>query len=408
MAAVEQMRSSVDGATTVLDVAVIGAGPFGLSVAAHLAQHHRVRVYGRPMDTWRTLMPPDMLLRSDWDHTNLSAPTGGSLDHFVAQTGETKREPTPLQLFLRYGDWFRDRFVPDSDPADVSRVEMAGEHFRITTESTPPVLAKRLVLAVGVTPFPRTLESLRDISDPRINFAVSHRSFERYRGHRVVIVGGGQNGLESAALTARAGAASVEILVRSRVRWYAPREPYSPRGPLASRIYRLAYPVVGFGPPPLNRIVFHPDLFSRLPETVRERINRRLLRAGGSPWIRDQVDGVIPIRENCEVVAVDPRPDALHLRLSDGTVREVDDVIIAAGYRFDLERLRFLDPELRRTIRVHPSTGWPVLNRYMCSTNRRIFFAGYPAEGQFGPLTRYVEGTRFAAVRIASSLAQQH
>lgn len=50
----------------------------------------------------------------------------------------------------------------------------------------------------------------------------------------------------------RADATSVEVLVRSRVRWYAAREPYTPRGPLAARLYRLAYPVVGFGPPPLT------------------------------------------------------------------------------------------------------------------------------------------------------------
>ena len=57
-----------------IDTAVVGAGPFGLSVAAHASRRGSARMFGEPMRTWRTLMPPDMLLRSDWDHTNLSAP----------------------------------------------------------------------------------------------------------------------------------------------------------------------------------------------------------------------------------------------------------------------------------------------------------------------------------------------
>ena len=60
------------------------------------------------MRTWRTLMPPDMLLRSDWDHTNLSAPGGaGTLEAWV-RSGEGERiEPLPLQHFLRYAEWFQ-------------------------------------------------------------------------------------------------------------------------------------------------------------------------------------------------------------------------------------------------------------------------------------------------------------
>ena len=56
-----------------LDVAVVGAGPFGLSVAACLPDL-AVRVFGQPMKTWSTTMPPDMLLRSAWSETSLAAP----------------------------------------------------------------------------------------------------------------------------------------------------------------------------------------------------------------------------------------------------------------------------------------------------------------------------------------------
>ena len=109
-----------------LDVAVIGAGPFGLSVAAHLA-HRRVRAFGRPMETWRTRMPPDMRLRSDWDETNLSAPGDrGSIDAWSRAVGEPREEPIPLPKFLRYADWFRETLVPENDPSDVAHLERGG------------------------------------------------------------------------------------------------------------------------------------------------------------------------------------------------------------------------------------------------------------------------------------------
>jgi cation diffusion facilitator CzcD-associated flavoprotein CzcO len=70
-----------------LDVAVVGAGPFGLSVAAHLPER-AVRVFGEPMQTWRTRMPPDMLLRSDWEETSLSAPRDqGAIDVWSRASG---------------------------------------------------------------------------------------------------------------------------------------------------------------------------------------------------------------------------------------------------------------------------------------------------------------------------------
>src|SRR3954469_19958060 len=104
-------------------VAVVGAGPFGLSVAAHLADR-RVRVFGAPMQTWRTRMPPDMRLRSDWEETSLSAPEDrGAIDVWSRAAGEPRQEPIPLPTFLRYAEWFRQTFVRENDPSDVADVE---------------------------------------------------------------------------------------------------------------------------------------------------------------------------------------------------------------------------------------------------------------------------------------------
>ena len=92
----------------------------------------------------------------------------------------------------------------------------------------------------------------------------------------------------------------------------------------------------------------------------------------------------------------------MRLQLSDGTTREADHVIVAVGYRFELARLGILDEAVRGSIAL--AGRWPRLDRNLRTSNRGVFVAGYPAEGQYGPLSRFVEGTRFAAPRIAAAL----
>jgi lysine/ornithine N-monooxygenase len=384
-----------------LDVAVIGAGPFGLSVAAHLP-HRAVRVFGEPMQTWRTRMPPDMLLRSDWEETSLSAPGDrGGISVWARAVGEEREEPIPLQKFLRYAAWFRDTFVRETDPADVVAVDRAGGLLRLTTAAGDEVDARRVVVAVGVTPFPYAPPPFDAALGEGVGFAIDQRDYSAYRGGRVVVVGGGQGGLEAAALALRAGA-EVELVVRSHVRWFTDREPYRPRGPVRQRLYRLAYPVVGYGPPPLNRLALHPDVFALLPVRLRRRVAARILRAGGSPWVRSVVEGNVAVTEGVAVEDIRRGADGFELRLSDGSTRAADAVVVSAGFRFDLDRLGFLSPTVKAAIAVRD--GWPVLDRGFRSTDPDVLFVGFAAERRFGPIARFVSGSRFTAHRARESL----
>jgi cation diffusion facilitator CzcD-associated flavoprotein CzcO len=383
-------------------VAIVGAGPYGLSVAAHLPAG-RVRVFGEPMHTWRTRMPPDMLLRSDWEETSLSAPDGaGTIDVWAGEVGEPRQNPIPLQTFLRYADWFRGRFVGESDPSNVAELDRAGGLYRLTSAAGAEYDARKVVLAVGVTAFSYAPPAFREALGDGVSFAIDPQDFGAHRGRRVIVVGGGQGGLESAALAARAGA-EVELILRSKLHWFAEREPYTPRGPVRQRLYRLAYPVVGYGPPPLNRLALHPELFAFVPKRLRRRLSRRILRAGGSPWLRSQVDGKVKLTEERTVLTLERRDGGLLLGLNDGSAREADAVILSTGFRFALDRLSFLTPAVRGGIAVRD--GWPVLDRAFRSSDPGLFFVGYAAEDRFGPISRFVPGTRFTAHRVRDGLA---
>src|ERR1700719_1501399 len=97
-----------------LNVAVIGAGPYGLSVAAHLRYHNvSFRIFGRLMDSWRAHMPKGMMLKSDGFASNIYDPGGSfTLRHFCAERGIEYSDtgiPVRLETFTTYGMAFKDR-----------------------------------------------------------------------------------------------------------------------------------------------------------------------------------------------------------------------------------------------------------------------------------------------------------
>jgi thioredoxin reductase len=383
-----------------LDVAVVGAGPYGLSVAAAAADR-RTRLFGEPLRTWRRLMPPEMLLRSAWHETSLAARDGrGTIDEYAADAGVARIEPLPLQRFLDYADWFRERYVADHDPAAVVHVERDGAALRVVTAAGAEHVARTVVAAVGATPFPYAPPPLAAALGEGVAFAIDQVDLTPFAGRRVVVVGAGQSGLETAARALDAGA-EVEVITRSGIRWFADHEPRE-RGPLAACAHRLAYPVLGYGPPPLNRLARHPDAFAALSPSLRRRAAARMLRAGGSPWLRGRVEGRVAETTGTTVRAVERGASGLRLVLADETVREADHVLVATGYRFRLDRLDWLGERLRGEVAT--AGGWPVLDRAFRSTARGLRFVGYPAEGRFGPVARFVLGAPFAARRVGGSL----
>src|SRR5207244_10698372 len=134
------------------DVVVVGAGPYGLSTAAHLlGRGLRVAVFGRTLEMWRDRMPKGMLLRSHWWATNLSDPRQGhGFEQFVKDSGHDRSYPLPLQTFVDYGLWFQQRAAPDVDETYVSSIERQDGGFVITLEDGREGGTRAVVRAIGV------------------------------------------------------------------------------------------------------------------------------------------------------------------------------------------------------------------------------------------------------------------
>jgi cation diffusion facilitator CzcD-associated flavoprotein CzcO len=72
-----------------IEVAIVGAGPYGLSIAAHLrGLGIPFRIFGRPMDSWVSHMPKGSCLKSDGFASNIYDPNSEfTLEKYCSEQG---------------------------------------------------------------------------------------------------------------------------------------------------------------------------------------------------------------------------------------------------------------------------------------------------------------------------------
>jgi thioredoxin reductase len=378
----------------VCDVAIVGAGPYALSTATFLRRAGAdVCVFGRVMGFWET-MPTGMFLRSFRSASSIADPARTlTLDHYEAATGRGIPSPLPLQDFIAYGRWFKDNAVPDVDPRCVRLVRPEGGGFLLTLEDGEAVDAGHVVVAAGISPFAWRPPQFAGFARERVSHSSEHRVFDDFRGRRVVVIGGGQSALESAALLHEAEA-DVEVIVRGPgIRFLRGERLYANSG-----LFRdVLYPPLGVGPPGLNVVMGTPGLYRILPRRLSGPLAQRAIRPAAAAWLRPRL-AEVKITTRREVTSATVVDGRVRLRLDDGGEKVAEHVVLGTGYRMDARRYTFLDESLARAVRT--TNGYPVLSPAYESSVEGLFFLGAVAAASAGPGMRFVSHTGPAAAAV--------
>jgi thioredoxin reductase len=388
-------------------VMIIGAGPYGLSVAAHLrARNVPFRIFGHSMYNWRAKMPKGMQLKSDGFASDLSDPDDSfTLEQFAAEQGFPYADegiPVARDDFIAYGDAFQRRFVPELEPKLIVALDRAGNGFAAQLDSGEVVSARQVVVAIGISDFPRLPPNFADAPREFVSHPAQHDDMAVFRGRSLAIVGAGSSAIDLAALAHEEGASVTLVSRRPHLRFHS-------RSTLDRPLMeRVRAPTTGIGPGWRSFFYCHtPQMFRQLPDDMRLRIVNTSHGPAGGWYMADRVVGKVALVAGCEPDAVEVRNGSVLLRLrgEDGRPQslEADHVIAATGYRVDLRKIGFLSEKLRTDIRSLDNT--PVLSPDFETSVRGLHIVGPASAYSFGPMFRFVYGARYTARRMVKHLA---
>lgn len=348
-----------------MDVAIIGAGPYGLSLAAHLAAGKlSYRIFGTPMSSWRNHMPNRTWLKSDGFRSSLYDPDSTfTLGQYCQERSLPYADvgvPVPVETFVAYGLEFQKRFVSRLEGTEVTSVARVADGFELTTGTGEIVRSKRVVVAAGITHFAYIPPTFGVLPQEMLTHSSAHKELSSFEGRRVAVIGAGASAVDLAGLLHEAGVDTHLIACRPAIAFH---EPSVERRPIAQR---MLMPRSGLGLGWRSRLCTDaPLLFHSMPSKLRRRAVQRLLGPAPGWFAKNRFVGRVTSHLGTTMKQIGMRGNSVSLRFtqqdSSDTEFQFDHVICATGYRVNLQRLGFIDPALRQ--QMASADDVPILNR---------------------------------------------
>ncbi len=353
-------------------------------------------------------MPIGMYLKSEWPASSLSDPEERcTLQQFRPEPYD--HAPIPIDTFVRYGLSFQQRLVPMVEDVMVTALASRPDGFDIRLANGEVFTAVRVVIATGMSHAEYVPRELAELPEELLSHSGAHHDLSRFKDRDVIVVGAGQSALETAALLNETQARASLVVRESSIAWNA--TPSSDHRSLWQRVRRPSSPL-GSG----LRTWFcanAPMAFRHLPQRTRTNMVRgggrrgMVLGPAGGWWLRERVvDRVPTLLGHCVRGATARAGKAvLHVNGSDGRARDLvaDHVIAATGYRFSASALPFMSGPMLRDLRCVEDV--PVLSSSFESSIPGLYFTGVASAYNFGPVMRFVYGSRYTAERICRHLA---
>jgi FAD-dependent urate hydroxylase len=368
---------------------VVGAGPYGLAVAAQARERGiETVIVGRPLGFWTDHMPAGMYLRSgiDW---HLDASDVHTFEAFVHDRGLSSADvdPIPIAVFIEYATWFqrqkglvvRDRFV--------TTLEQRNGGFVATFEDGSQIAAERVVAAPGNQYFAHVPEWAAALPPGIGSHTCDLVRFEEATGQRVLVVGGRQSAYEWAALLGEHGAERVDIVHRHEV----------------PRFERVSWKFVDEYVDATVRVA---GWWRSLSRADQDKISRKFWEVGRLTlewWLTPRLRGErVHLWPNSHVVDITTESDATAVTLSSGDRLGVDRLVFATGYQAELANVPYLRPMISDMQIVD---GFPVLDENFQSTISGLYVTGFAASRDFGPFFGFTKACPAAATLIVEALS---
>jgi FAD-dependent urate hydroxylase len=389
--------------TSVTDVAIIGAGPYALSLAALLrARGVNYRIFGKAMRFWLD-MPIGVNLKSLAFATSISAPKSGySYPEWCRQHGLEDFEPCTMQSFAAYGLDIQKQFVPDLEETLVTNVDLRPQGFGVALSSGEHLHARKVVVATGLSGLAQTPDTIARLGPNHMRHTFDISDYSEFRDKTVAVLGAGASAIEAGALVIEAGGRS-EIFIRGQGAVFHGRTPLD-----RSLFDKIKNPMTVLGASRTSWILQQlPLSVYMLPLERRTRFVKRYLGPASPWWIKDRVLGKVPIHVNQELIESSSAGERVRLKMRDGDGNqrtiEVDFVIAGTGYDANVSRLKFLDPAILSRMKCIEQT--PALNINFESSIPGLHFVGPLSFMCFGPMFRFVTGAEVTARRLTHLLA---
>jgi thioredoxin reductase len=347
-----------------------------------------------------------MYLKSYGESSSLFDPQSVlTLERFCTARGiayHDSRMPVRLDTFVGYGMAFQGRFVPHLEPKRLVALRTASGSYELEFDDGEHVVARNVVLAIGVIPYRHSPRELVHLPTAICSHSSEYGSLNALEGKHVTVVGGGSSALDLAALLSERRTA-VTVVTRSPQLHFQ-----SVPGPEPSLMGRILHPPSnGLGEGWLMCMCAEaPRLFRLLPDRTRLRILTTTLGPSGGYFIREQVETLATLKAGRSIARAEESGGRVRLTLvgSSGSREtiESDHLIAATGYRVDLRRLKFLDDDTLRRIRM--VNGTPILSSDFESSVPGLYFVGLSAARTFGPVMRFVVGAVHPARQLTRRL----
>jgi FAD-dependent urate hydroxylase len=365
-----------------LDVAIVGTGPYGLSLAAHAKKAGlKYKAFGYPMDFWKSKMPPNMYIRTLLEYTSLADPNNEfTLTKYQAEKRLIFSYPLPRSIFVDYGLWFIKQIDILIEEVLVTQIRNQKKFFEIQTEKGTSFQAKNVIIAVGLRNAQYIPSNLTSLPKEFVSHTSNYTNFDKFKNKHVLVVGGGQSAWEAAALLHKSKA-KVELAYRRPHRFDPDRNTNAKQQELADKFFYFS-------------------------QEEKEKVRSQFEKPTVSDFLVPLVEGKVIQRPNTSITNVSKtKANKVHVIFNNQASIVVDHIIAATGYRFTPYRLPFLQTMIGN-IDITES-GEPVVNEYFESTVPNMFFAGPATAFCHGPAYRFIAGVRRTSDVLINHIKKQ-